>query len=218
MESDDRPDGDGPSVSVDMGFADLEVEPGAHVGHFYQTDAERRDLLRPFLAEGVRSGQRCVYLAQPEERREELLSRLAADGVDVERAVEDGRLELRGGLGDPEELERLLGRNAGLVPDRFPLLRWGGDLTWSREEMPDSRALMQWESACNTFEHRERAVFFCQYSLSDFSGDLVMDALQTHPVSIVGRSVQENSLYREPEAFLAELEERPVTAFEQPAS
>lgn len=201
-----------------MGFGELEVQPGAHVGHFYQTDSERRDLLRPFLLRGVRRGHRCVYLTQPEESREELLSDLAAEGVDVDRVVEDGRLEVRPGLGDPEELEQLLGRNAQLVPDRFPLLRWGGDLTWSREEMPDSRALMQWESACNTFEHRDRAVFFCQYSLSDFSGDVVMDALQTHPVSIVGRSVQENSLYREPEEFLAELEERPATAFEEQRS
>lgn len=214
METDDGPDRDQVPGTVALGFGGLDVEPGAHVGHFYQSDEERRELLRPFLARGIRRGQRCVYLTQPKESREELLSALADDGVDVERAVEDGRLDLRGGLGEPEELERLLERNADRVPDDFPLLRWGGDLSWSREEMPDSRSLMRWESACNTFDHRRRAVFFCQYPLADFSGDVIMDALQTHPVSIVGRSVQENSLYREPEAFLEEMEERPAASFE----
>lgn len=198
---------------VAMGFGDLTVEPGAHVGHFYQTDEERRDLLLPFLARGIREGDRCVYLLQPEARRDHLLDALAQGGVDVEEALDDGRLEIRPGLRDPGDLEELLAGNAELVPSRYPLLRWGGDLAWAREEMEGSRDLLRWESACNTFDHRERAVFFCQYPLSEFSGSVVMETLQTHPVSIVGRSVQENSLYREPEAFLADLEEQSATSF-----
>lgn len=202
--------------SIEMGFGDLVVDAGAHVGHFYQTEAERLDLVTPFLAHGVRQGDRCVYLAQPEESREDLLSSLADEELDVERAVDEGRLEVRAGLKDPSELERLLTDNAELVPSSYPTLRWGGDMIWSREKMSDSRSLMRWETACNTFRHRDRAVFFCQYQLSEFSGDVVMDALQTHPVTIVGRSVQENSLYREPERFLAELESRAGESPEEP--
>ena len=194
--------------TVEMGFGDLVLDAGSHVGHFYQTDRERLDLAVPFLAHGVERGDRCVYLAQPERSREDLLASLSDEGIDVGRALDEGRLDVRGGLGDPAELERLLTDNAELVPSAHPMLRWGGDMRWSRDEMKDSRALMQWETACNTFRHRERAVFFCQYPLSEFSGDVVMDALQTHPVTIVGRSVQRNSLYREPDQFLADLEGR----------
>ena len=47
---------------------------------------------------------------------------------------------------------------------------------------------MVWESHCNTVEDAP-AVFLCQYELSAFQGNVVMDALKTHPVCVINNAI-----------------------------
>ena len=91
--------------------------------------------------------------------------------------------------------------------DRFPLIRWGGDMTWSLKKMPTSETLMKWESACNAIESPP-VVFLCQYDLTQFLGNVVIDAFRTHPLCIVGSAIHQNPLYMEPEVFLREVRHR----------
>lgn len=46
-----------------------------------------------------------------------------------------------------------------------------------------------------------RAVFLCQYDLKAFGGDVVMDALKTHPTCIIGGIMHQNPYYQDPESF-----------------
>jgi hypothetical protein len=48
----------------------------------------------------------------------------------------------------------------------------------------------------------------CVYDLNKHSGSVIMDILRTHPMVIIGGVLQENPLYVEPDAFLAELQQR----------
>jgi hypothetical protein len=48
----------------------------------------------------------------------------------------------------------------------------------------------------------------CAYDLSKFSASVVMDALRTHPVVIIGGMLQENPFFIPPDQFLLELRER----------
>ena len=48
----------------------------------------------------------------------------------------------------------------------------------------------------------------CLYDLSKASAALIVDALRTHPMGILGGVVRENPLYTQVEQFLAELRER----------
>ena len=45
----------------------------------------------------------------------------------------------------------------------------------------------------------------CTYDLTQFTGDVVVDVMRTHPMIIIGGILQENPFYVPPEKFLQEL-------------
>jgi len=211
---DPLPDGreSGEPERVSLGYGGLFARPGDHIAHFYESVEDRRALLVPFIREGLEQGDRCVYLAGSDGRKD-LRSGLEAEGIDVEEARSDGRLELRRGLTTPQELHDLLRVSLEEAAREATLLRWSGEMTWATDTMEDSRELMEWETICNRVEERDRAIFLCQYRLAAFPGTVVMDALRTHALSVVGRAVRQNPFYMDPEAFLEEMEGRPATVF-----
>ena len=70
---------------------------------------------------------------------------------------------------------------------------------------------MEWESACNVVEDAP-VVFLCQYELSQFQGNVVVDALKTHPLCIMGSTIHRNPYYEDPEAFLDHIRRRVATS------
>jgi hypothetical protein len=52
-------------------------------------------------------------------------------------------------------------------------------------------------------------IVICTYDLSKFRASVVMDAMRTHPVVIVGGLLHENPYFVPPDQFLLELKERP---------
>lgn len=80
-------------------------------------------------------------------------------------------------------------------------------MTWSLRQASTSEMLMVWETMCNTFENPP-AVFLCQYDLAQFLGSVVIDALKTHPLCIIGSAIHQNPFYEQPEVFLEALRRR----------
>jgi len=48
----------------------------------------------------------------------------------------------------------------------------------------------------------------CAYDLSKFGASVVIDAMRTHPVVLIGGLLQENPFFVPPDQFLLELRER----------
>ena len=192
-----------------LGFGDFYASPGDHIGHFYQTKQEQRDILSAYLKAGLDADQTCVSL-HPRPEREDLEKALAAVGIDVRGAVASGRLVLDEGQGDPKNMQAMLEDALAEVEKRSSLLRWAGDMTWSVGKMATTETLMQWETHCNVVED-PRAIFLCQYDLRRFRGDVVMDALRTHPLCVVSNVIHQNPYYEDPETLLKELREREST-------
>ena len=197
---------------VPLGFGNLFASPGDHIGHFYENREEWKGVLVPFLHTGLAAGDKCVYFMSEGAPRQELSAALAAKGVDVKRALASGQLVLDEGKTEPKEMQDTLGQALGEIGTRFPLLRWGGDMTWCLKKLPTSEKLMEWESHCNVLD-QPPAVFLCQYELSAFLGSVVMDALKTHPMCIVNNAIHQNPYYQNPEAFLENLRRRKPTKF-----
>ena len=193
-----------------LGFGDVYASRGDHIGHFYQTKQEQRDILSAYLKAGLDADETCVSL-HPRPEREDLEKALAAVGIDVEGAVASGRLLLDEGQGDPKNMQAMLEDALAEVEKRSSLLRWAGDMTWSVGKMATTETLMQWETHCNVVED-PRAIFLCQYDLRRFRGDVVMDALRTHPLCVVSNVIHQNPYYEDPETLLKELRERESTA------
>jgi hypothetical protein len=189
-----------PSIDggVALGFGGLRVRPGDHVGHFFERPSEWLEVAAGFLGEGLQSDDRCMYLIEEGERRDLLLDRLRSSGWEVDQAMADGRLQLHPGLGTPAELEALLASSTKAAEKEggSGCFRWGGEMSWSLDGMADDRALRVWEEACNADRH-DQVVFLCQYPIRQFRGTAILNALQTHPLCIIGRVIHRNPYFRE---------------------
>ncbi len=191
--------------SVNLGFGELHASYGDHIAHFYTSKEEWRHVIIAFLRTGLQHGDKCVYFMARGPQRDAISKSL--EDLRLGDAITMGQLVFHEGEDDPEAMQARLNDSLSEVPDDYPMLRWGGDMTWSLRKSFTSERLMDWECHCNQIE-RSPVVFLCQYQLSAFPGSVIMDALKTHPISIVGNVMHRNPYFEEPESFLSELRDR----------
>lgn len=195
---------------IDLGFAGLTAALGDHIGHYYQNAEECQALAVDYFAAGLQSGdEKCLYFCD-DEARERIGSALSERGVDVAAALATGQLVFDGGRDSPEELTEVLQGVLAGVAGQYRRLRSAGDMGWVFGHMADVETVMEWETALNVV-HAPQAVFFCQYDLARFAGSVIIDAMKSHPLSIVGSAVYENPYYIDPDEFLLEIRHRRKT-------
>jgi transcriptional repressor of dcmA and dcmR len=169
------------SVGNAVGLDGMAIERGSHLCALYQNDLGRLKHARPFLADGIREDETCLLIAAAEVQ-EQILSGLRARGVDVERALRDGRLIVSEGMASGPEmfdfLERLL-VNAGGEGGR--LFRLVGDMAWALDKGIGIDELMAFERDYNhCLARRFPIVSLCQYDTRRFTGTAVHEALLCH--------------------------------------
>jgi hypothetical protein len=187
-----------------------------HICAFFNSIDEQHRVLRSFITDGFAQGDKTFHLVDP-ERREEHLNRLAEAGVNVQEVMATGQLEVRpwkdgplhGGRFDQKawlsSFEQLLqsGPAAG-----YPQTRFLADMEWALVDLPGVEDLIEFETQVNYITPKYDDIVICAYDLSKFGASVVMDALRTHPVVIVGGLLQENPFFVSPEKFLHEIRER----------
>lgn len=125
----------------------------------------------------------------------------------MEAALSSGQFVLHEGVNSVEAAEEIFSE---LITDaeasKYRLVRHAGDMGWGLTKMPSTGELMKWEATYGLhFAPRYPLIALCQYDLRLFGGEVVLDALKTHPLCIVGELVQENPFYTAPAKFLDEL-------------
>jgi hypothetical protein len=201
------------SSDVPFGIPGLSLAPGDHVCAFYRGRVERDEMLLPFLAEGLRAGDKCICVvdaADPQEVITTLGGEL--DVGDVGGHLAEHRLEmftsegayLRQGRFSPASILEFWDRAiaAALGPEEFTFVRVVGEMSWALRGLPGSEALFAYEAELNRFAVRYPQVMLCLYDLERFGGEVLMDVLKTHPKILVDGFVVENPYYLEPDEFL----------------
>ncbi len=192
---------------VFLGLRGLYSAVGDHIGHFYLERAERTELLVPFLKAGLDEGDKCVLLVSPDPGWLDVREALEGLGSDVKAALESGQLVVDSGKETLNDQREALAEAISDTRRQFHLLRWVGDVTWTLGRMPTTEELMKWETACNVIDNPP-GVFLCQYDLKAFPGNVVFDALKTHPLCIIRDTVHRNPFYEDPGQYLEELQRR----------
>jgi hypothetical protein len=200
------------SLTVDFGIPGLQVAPGDHVCAFYDSLAERDDVLLPFLRAGLAAGDKCICVVDANDL-DAVVGELWADLGEVREQVEH-QLEV-------VPVERVYLRTGAFVPDRmldfwddtvssalsaegFSFVRSVGDTTWALREAPGVvDQLIVYESRLNRFLPLYPQVILCLYDIGRFSGELIVDVVKTHPKLLVRGAIVENPDYLEPDEFLA---------------
>jgi hypothetical protein len=187
-----------------------------HICAFFNGIDEQHRVLRSFIKDGFERGDKAFHLVDP-LRREEHLRRLAEAGIEVEEAMGTGQLEvapwqdgpLRGGQFDQDtwlaSFEQVLqsGPAAGYAQTRFV-----AQMEWALVDLPGVDDLIEFETQVNYVVPKYDDAVICSYDLSKFGASVVMDALRTHPVVIIGGLLQENPFFVPPDQYLLEIRER----------
>ena len=187
-----------------------------HICAFFYSIDEQHRVLRPFITDGFDRGNRAYHLVDP-ERREEHLRRLAEAGINVQEAMGTGQLEVRpwqdgplhGGRFDQDtwlaSFEQIFqsGPAAGYAQTRFL-----AQMEWALVDLPGVDDLIEFETLVNYVVPKYEDPVICAYDLTKFGASVVMDALRTHPVVIIGGLLQENPFFVPPDQLLLEIRER----------
>jgi hypothetical protein len=204
------------SLQSDLQFDGGTLAQHRHMCAFFNGIDEQHRVLRSFIKDGFDQGDKAFHLVDP-ERREEHLRRLAEVGIDVEEAVGTGQLEVRpweeGPLrGDRFDQDTWLASFEHVLQSGpaggYGQTRFLAQMEWALVDLPGVDDLIEFETRVNYVVPKYDDTVICAYDLSRFPASVVIDALRTHPVVIVGGLLQENPFFVPPDQFLLELRER----------
>jgi len=193
------------------------VRQGQHVCAFFDDVDEQNRVLRPYIEDGFIAGDRIYNYVAP-ARWDDHLAWLAEAGVDLPEAMRTGQLEVRRwedstldqGRFDLDtwfaSFEEVLqsGSAAG-----YPQTRVLGHMEWALLDLPGVGDLIEYETRVNYVIPQYQDIVICVYDVSKFGASVVVDALRTHPIVIIGGLLQENPFYLPPDQFLIEVKARP---------
>ena len=205
-------------------FAGSQLGEYRHVCAFFHNSDEEYRVLLPFIKEGFECGDRAVHVVSP-NRHSDHLRRSAAAGIDLTAAEQSGQLELlnstetylRDGRFDQERMleafEQLAGGGGG---GALPHSRIVCQMDWAVEGGLHVADVIESESRVNEVWRRHDDAVVCVYDLANFGGGAVIDIMRTHPLVVIGGTLQQNPFFVPPEEFLNELRGRRAKPVEPP--
>jgi len=90
----------------------------------------------------------------------------------------------------------------------FPLSRIVCRMDWASQDQSRIEDVIEFESRVNDVWRQSDDAVICTYHLARFSGSSVIDIMRTHPMVIIGGTLQENPFFTPPTEFLREYRER----------
>ena len=180
------------------------LDAEGHVCAFFHSEDEEYEVLLPFIKEGFDRGERICHIVDPEQRADHL-RRLGTVGIDVVDAQRRGQLVvldwsqtyLYNGHFDQHRVmaqlatARAEGRNQGYLRTRFV-----AHMEWALK-MGIVDELVEYEVTSN-FAPLDGDVAICTYQLAEWGGRLLVNALRSHPLVILGGLLHENPFYVPP--------------------
>jgi hypothetical protein len=195
---------------VALGISGLEAEPGDHICGVFSGEAQRDQVLIPFLQAGLASGDKCICVVDGTPPGE-IVATLGPVGQAA--ALTAGKqlevigasdLYLRSGGFSADEV---IGAWKAAISDamytaQFDVVR--AVEAWSRRDvLPGMNELLMLESEMNRYLPLYPQVIVCLYDIDRFGGGALMNLVMTHPRVLVSGAVIENPHFLTPDEVLA---------------
>jgi hypothetical protein len=213
------------SATAPISIAGSHLAETRHVCAFFNNDEEEYRILLPFIKDGMKCGDKAVHVLNPQQRQDHL-QRLTAAGIDPEEAQQSGQLELRtntevylpDGRFDQDRMLKVFEQLAsGSTTGGFPLSRICCRMDWAGEDRSHVDDVIEFESRVNDVWLNHDDAVICTYHLGQFSGDAVIDIMRTHPMVIIGGTLQQNPFFVPPDEFLRDFRRRRASRSTLPA-
>ena len=181
-----------------------------HACAFVSGPAEERAVIDPFLVEGMREGQKAVYIVDPAHREDhEARLRRSASSSDLLEVTSWNDAHLKGGSFDQERMMAALDE---LIRDHAasgrPPMRLVGQMGWVFSSPPGIEQLVAYEASVNEVLNRGRTPTVCVYDVHRLSGSMMMDLLRAHPLTVMNGVLHENPFYTPAPEMLRDIQRR----------
>lgn len=172
-----------PAISGPVWIGGAQVPVHGHLATFYDSAEGRLRLSIPFFRDGLLLGQPCFLAASHDVLAAYMTALRRVDGIDIDSAVRDGLFTIVDGPGSTVEgalhfWEQSLSKAVAGGPT---LLRVIGEMAVERHLFPSDAEMMRYEVAYNLIARRFPVVTLCQYDVRAFDGEMVFQALRSHP-------------------------------------
>jgi len=185
----------------------LNLRSGDHLCLFYEKDpAEQMPALVPFIQDGLSRDEQFVYIAD-DQTVGELEDRLRQSGINVGKECDRGALKLwtrrewrqPGDLSSEKKSLQVLDLINEASRSGFKGTRFAIEMTWAMGPDISADELEHWEATINTiFVPGFSGRMACQYNCSRLGAEVLLAALHTHPMAILGDHVYPNLFYQAP--------------------
>lgn len=197
-------------MSLSTSLAHAQFRNHFHACAFVTGPAEERAVIDPFLVEGMRRGEKAVYIVDPDHRdAHETRLAAAAPAADLLQVTTWKDAHLKGGSFDQD---RMMAALDDMLRDHAasgrPPMRLVGQMGWVHAAPPGIEQLVAYEASVNEVLNRGKTPTVCVYDVRRLSGSLVMDLLRAHPLTVMNGVVHENPFYTPAEEMLRELQQR----------
>jgi hypothetical protein len=181
-----------------------------HACAFVSGPDEEQAVIDPFLFEGMKRGEKAVYIVDPTKQAAHE-RRLGAECPthDLLEVTTWNEAHLRGGSFD--ELRMMTGLDEMLrahAASGRPPMRLVGQMDWVFSSPPGIEQLVSYEANVNELLNRGKTPTVCVYDLRKLKGSMMMDLLRAHPLTVVNGVIYENPFYTPAHELLRELQQR----------
>ena len=168
-------------TSVNVGGAPVPIR--THIAPIYGTDAGGLRLSVPFLADGLRAGQRCFLEATGVVAYRYAKALTEEQGIDLGAVTASGQLAIYPGPGANaaeaiRNWERLWGKALASGPT---IIRVVGEMACVRSMFASDAEMMSYEEGYELMARRFPVVTLCQYDAREFDGEIILRVLKAHP-------------------------------------
>jgi hypothetical protein len=182
------------------------LKSGDHLCALFTGQDQRDEILGRFMQEGLDVGDKVVVVLDDPDPDKAVMVMVRPE--ELERGRATGRLEVHGQAEPrvlPEDhltVEEMLDmwRDAVALtraPSPDGLVRVMGDAKWWVSQT-DGETVVRYETRLNRFIPEGMGVL-CLFDLDQYPSSLLVDAVRSHPILLLGRMVIENPYYVSPE-------------------
>jgi len=197
-------------MSLSTTLAHAQLRHHFHACAFVSGPEEEAAVIDPFLVEGMKRGEKAVYIVDPDHRQdhETRLGR-SCPSPDLLEVTTWHQAHLKGGSFDQDRmmasLDELIREHASTGR---PPMRLVGQMGWVFSKPPGIEQLVAYEASVNEVLNRGKTPTCCVYDVRRLSGSMMMDLLRAHPLTVMNGVLHENPFYTPADQLLRELQAR----------
>jgi DcmR-like sensory protein len=161
---------------------------GNHICLFYRSEDSLMEVLTPYIAEGILRGERC-FCAQKPEVLKRLLYDLRFIGIDTDREIQQGALDLHtedetyfvNRRFEPQAMIDMLMRTIEEAREQgFAGLRTAGEMGWAMRGRNECDEILEYEKMVENSFPGKPAIGLCQYAVNEFRPETLDSVLEHH--------------------------------------